>query len=199
MRLSNIYKICGTLGIIGCIAVLAGDIIGIALDEKHDPISDTISMLAIGNYGWIQDLGLDILAVGFLAIGIGLFTWRQNGIRWIISVILLALICADLFLIAEHNQYAGRPGNNIHRTLVYTLAGLFLLLNVLISKDLKSLKPSLRKFSLWIAGLWLLLAPFLPLIPDSWDGAYERFVCILLVIWPAVISYHLIKLAGRDS
>lgn len=198
MYKSIIYKICGICGIIGCIAVIAGDIIGIALHEEHNPISDTISMLAIGKYGWIQDLGLDFLALGYLALAIGFYTWKHKGLKWNISLMILVLICIDLILIAEHNQYAGRPGYTIHRELVYILAGLFLLLNILISFGLKPLNPYLKKFSIWIASLWFIFAPLLQLIPDSWDGAYERLVCTLLVVWPAVISYHLIKLSNSD-
>lgn len=183
----------------GCVAVIAGDIIGIAVHEKHDPISDTISMLAIGKYGWIQDWGLDLLALGFLAVATGLYNWKRKGTKWIISLIILVLISVDLVLIAEHNQYAGRPGYTIHRKLVYILAGLFLLLNIMISFDLKSLKPYLKRFSFWIASLWLIFAPLLPLIPDSWDGAYERLVSTLLVVWLAVVSYHLFTLPGSRT
>lgn len=145
LKKSIIYKVCAAIGIIGCIAVIAGDIIGIAVHEKHNPISDTISMLAIGKYGWIQDWGLDIQALGYFALGIGLYTWKRKGAKWLISLVILVLISIDLILIAEHNQYAGRPGYTIHRTLVYILAGLFLILNILISSDLKSLKPFLKK------------------------------------------------------
>ncbi len=199
MQKSLIYKICGGLGIFGCFVVLAADLIGIALHEKHDPISETISMLAIGKYGWIQDWGFDMLALGYFALAIGLFTWKRKGIKWIISLIILVLISINLVFIAEHNQYAGRPGYNIHRELVYALAGLFLVLTILISFDLKSLKPFLKRFSLYVAGLWLISAPLLPLIPDSWDGAYERLTCTLLVVWPAYISYHLYKLPDSES
>ncbi len=125
MRKELIYKICGIIGILGCLGVIAGDIIGIMVHEAHNPISNTISMLAIGKYGWIQDLGLDILAVGFLALAAGLYAWKRSGTKWIISLIILVLIAVDIILIAEHNQYAGRPGNTIHRKLVYALALLF--------------------------------------------------------------------------
>lgn len=192
-----IYKICGALGIIGCVAVVAANLIGIAVHEKHDPISDTISMLAIGRYGWIQDWGLDILAMGYLALSIGLYIWKRKGTKWILSLVILVLISINLILIAEHNQYAGRPGNNIHRELVYILAGLFLVLNILISFDLKYLKPFLKKFSLWIASLWFIFAPLLMLIPDSLDGAYERLICILLVVWPATVSYQIFKIQSQ--
>ncbi len=156
-------------------------------------------MLAIGKYGWIQDWGLNILAFGYMALAVGLFTWKRSGKKWLISLFILLLIGIDLILIAEHNQYAGRPGYTIHRKLVYALAGLFLMLTFLISFDLKSVKGYLKKLSLWIASLWLILAPLLPFIPDSWDGAYERFVCTLLVIWPAVVSYYLFKIPGSET
>lgn len=156
-------------------------------------------MLAIGKYGWIQDLGLDVLAIGCSALALGLYLWKSNGIRWIMSLVILVLISFDLILIAEHNQYAGRLGLSIHRELVYTLAGLFLVLTVLISYDIKKLKNYLKKFSLWIAFLWLIIAPLLPFIPDTFDGAYERLIGTLLVIWPAVIAYHLLKLSSSKS
>ncbi|MUP44689.1 DUF998 domain-containing protein [Gramella sp. BOM4] len=193
MNKALVYKICGYIGILGSIAVVAADIIGIALHEEHNPISNTISMLAIGKYGWIQDLGLVLLSVGYLAIGFGLYTFKKSGVKWIISLILLLLISIDIFMIAVHNQYAGRPGENIHYTLAYSLAGMFLILNFLIRDDLKDLNPSLKKFSLIIGVLWLIFAPLLPLIPDNFDGAYERLVCSLLVIWPVWVSYQLIK------
>lgn len=201
MQKSTIYKICGGLGIMGSIMVLVADIAGIIVHEKHDPISDTISMLAIGNYGWIQDWGIDLLALGYLALAIGLYNWKRKGIKWIMSLIILFLISINLVMIAEHNQYVGRlgyTGFDIHIELVYILAGLFFVLNILISFDLKDLKPFLKKFSLWIALLWLVFAPILMLIPDSYDGAYERLVCIMLVVWPAMVSYQLLKLKDKN-
>lgn len=188
-----IYKVCGAIGITGSVIVVASDLIGIAVHEAHDPISDTISMLAIGKYGWIQDWGLDMLALGYFALAVGLFTWKRKGIKWIISLIILVLISVNLVFIAEHNQYASRPGYNMHRELVYILAGLFFVLNILISFDLKYLNPVLKKFSLWIAALWIVFAPLLFLIPDALDGAYERLICTSLVVWPAVTSYYLLK------
>jgi cell division protein FtsW (lipid II flippase) len=114
-----------------------------------------------------------------------------------VSLILLVFLGVDLVLIAEHNQYAGRPGYNIHRELVYILAGLFLVVTFMIGYDLQYLKTYLKKFSHWIAFLWLILAPLLPWIPDSWDGAYERLVSSLLVVWLSTVSYRLFKL--RDT
>lgn len=199
MKTSTIYKLATVLCLFGCFAVIAADIIGIILHEEHNPFKNTISMLAIGKYGWIQDLGLDFLAMGYVALAIGLFTWKKNNVRWLIGLVVMVLIGADLVMIAEHNQYAGRPGEKIHRKLVYILAGLFLILHILVYPYLKSLKPFLKKFTIRVGVLWLLLAPLLPLMPDDINGAYERFICSLLVIWPAVVSYYLWKSANLEN
>lgn len=199
MTTNTTYKITGSLGIFGCLAVILTDIIGILVHEAHDPISDTISMLAIGKYGWIQDLGIDLFALSFLALAIGLYSWKKKGTKWIISLIILVLLSAVFVLIAEHNQYAGGKEHTLHRKLVYIMAGLFLLLNLLIRKDLGQLKSYLNRLSLWIAGLWAVLAAAFPFIPDGIDGAYERLVCVLLVVWPLAVSKELLKASGKET
>ena len=199
MNINHIYKITGATGILGCFAVIATDIIGIALHEAHDPIADTISMLAIGKYGWIQDLGLDILAVGFLALAIGLYYIKRSGTKWLISLGISLLIAAVLILIAEHNQYAGKTGFTLHRKLVYTLALLFPALLFTISSGLQNIKSFLKNFSRWVAGIWLVLAPLLPLMPNSLDGAYERLVSSLIVIWLGTVSYQLYHLKSNNK
>lgn len=198
MSINLNYKITGALGIFGCFAVIAADLIGIALHEAHDTIADTISMLAIGKYGWIQDLGLDLLGIGFLALAIGLYLWKKSGAAWIIGLILLVLIAADLILIAEHNQYAGRPGYKIHRKLVYILAIFFPSLLFTLSGALEKIKPFLKKFSRGIAIAWLLTAPLMPFIPNSLDGAYERLVSTLIVVWLGTVSYCLYRLKRQS-
>ncbi|TDQ32217.1 DUF998 domain-containing protein [Zeaxanthinibacter enoshimensis] len=193
MKKSTIYKITGGLSLLGCLSVIITDIIGIMVHEAHDPISDTISMLAIGKYGWIQDLGIDLFAMSFLALAVGLYFYKRTGTAWLISLLILILLSADLILIAEHNQYAGDKENTLHQKLVYIMAGLFLLLTLLSRSGLAKLKPYLTRFILWVAGLWLVFAAAFPFMPDGIDGAYERLVCVLLVLWPAVVSIELIN------
>ena len=61
---SRLLQVCGYIGLFGCIAAVVTDIIGIIVVEKHNPISETISALAITKYAWIQDLGLNLFALG---------------------------------------------------------------------------------------------------------------------------------------
>lgn len=121
-------------------AAIAGNIIGIIVLEKHDPISETISALAIEKYAWIQDIGLDFFATGLIACAVGLYAWNLNGAKWKIGNFLLLLLGVDIVLIAEHNQYAGRPGVGaaIHIYCVYALALLFTLITLLLAFGLQN-------------------------------------------------------------
>ena len=136
---NNLSFICGIIGIFGCLSVIIANIIGIIVVEKHNPISETISALAITKYAWIQDLGLNLYAAAMIACAIGLYTWNLEGLRWKIAAVLLGLLGIDVILIAEHNQYAGRPGvgASIHIQCVYALAVLFAAITLLLSFGLR--------------------------------------------------------------
>lgn len=60
-------RLCGLIGLVGCIGVVAADIAGILVYESYNWISQSISALAVGRYGWIQDLGLYLLSAGLIA------------------------------------------------------------------------------------------------------------------------------------
>ena len=83
---NKLSLVCGIIGIFGCISVIIADIIGIIVVEKHNPISETISALAITKSAWIQDTGLNLYAAAMIACAIGLYTWNLEGLRWKIDL-----------------------------------------------------------------------------------------------------------------
>src|SRR5699024_7207466 len=97
-------RLCGLLGLIGCISVVATDIAGILIYGGYNWISQTISALA-GE--WIQDIGLYHLSVGLATGAAGLFMWRRGGMSWSIGCLLLGLLGADVFTIMLVKGYAG--------------------------------------------------------------------------------------------
>ncbi|WP_019507775.1 DUF998 domain-containing protein [Pleurocapsa sp. PCC 7319] len=192
---SPLLKICGVIGIIGCIAAIATDIIGIIVVKDHNPISETISSLAIEKSAWIQDMGLDFYAAGMIACGIGLYVLNLNGLRWKIGSVLLGLLGIDVILIAEHNQYAGREGvgASIHIQCVYALAVLFAAITLLLSFGLRRIGRNWYRYSLGTAIVWTVLAPIFFFVPTNIDGAYERFISLITISWVAAMSWLLIK------
>lgn len=180
---------------LGSFAVVAANIIGILLVEQHNPISETISKLAIGDYAWIQDLGLDLFAISLFAIAIGLFKWSVGGWRWQTGAFLLILLCFDILVIAEHNQYAGQDnsGANIHIHAVYVLGLLVALAALLLGFDLRRISRNWSRFSIGLSIVWTVLGPIFFVVPTSWNGAYERFVALIMVTWVVALSGLLIQ------
>ena len=193
--LNKLFIVCGIIGIFGCISVVIADIIGIIIVENHNPISETISALAITKSAWIQDLGLDLYAVAMFACAIGLYQWNLGGLRWKIASVLLGLLGIDIILIAEHNQYAGREGigASIHIQCVYALAVLFAAITFLASFGLRRVGRNWYRYSMGTAIIWTVLAPFFFFVPTNINGAYERFISLITISWVAAISWLLIK------
>ncbi|PZD74769.1 hypothetical protein C1752_00613 [Acaryochloris thomasi RCC1774] len=193
---SKLSLICGCIGLVGCIAAIATDFIGIIVVEKHNPISDTISSLAIEKAAWIQDTGLDLFAAGLIACAIALYAWHLGKTKWKAGTLMLALLGIDVLLIAEHNKYAGREdvsGAAIHIYCVYALGILFTLVPLLLAFGLRKVSRKWFRLSLGTAIAWGILSPIFFFIPTSWDGIYERFLSLIMIGWVAAISVLLFQ------
>lgn len=194
--MKKLSRVCGILGIIGTIGVIVTHIIAIALVERHNPIGETISTLAIGKYAWVQDMGLDMFATGAIACGIGLYIRSaERSITLKIIILLLFLIGIDIILIAEHNQYAnkGGTGEAIHMYCVYALGGLFVVASGLMALRVRNLNRKWYYYNLVTAIMFLVLAPFFFVVPTTWEGVYERTLASILVAWVIFVSWLLIR------
>ena len=192
----NFIPTPGAAGLFGCLAVCAGNLAGILIYEHHDWVSDTISDLAAGPYGWIQDSGMILFALGILGCAIGLRLWWRGPRVWRAAAAVLVVLAVDVVVIAAHNEYGDRDSGKyvIHRYAVYLLALLFLAAAVLSGMALRRLGDRLwSRASLAIGLLWLVLAPIFLVVPTGWDGAYERFLGLLMIAWFSGASLLLLR------
>ena len=185
---------CGAVGWLGAVAVVVADLVGILVVDAHDPISETISKLAVGRAAWIQDLGLSLFGLGAAAVAAGLAAWRTGGAAWKAGVTATFLVAVDLVVIARYNEYAGELGQGatVHRVLVYALYGLFSIATVLLARGLGNAGRRWTVVSVAAFLAWTIFAPLLFVVPTSLDGAYERLVGCILVAWFAAVSAMLI-------
>lgn len=191
----NLSVTCGILALIGCLGVVVGQVVGLIVVEQHNPISETISKLAIGPYAWIQDLGLDFFAGGAVACGVGLYAWNLGRTGWKVGSFSLIVLGAVVILIAEHNQYAGGDGRGaaIHRYLVYAFGVLFACATGLTAKGLERIHPR-WKWGNWAFTLvWVISAPIFYFVPTAWDGAYERMLGLIVLVWTLAIAGLLLR------
>ncbi|MGF1488873.1 MAG: DUF998 domain-containing protein [Prochloraceae cyanobacterium] len=191
---------CGIIGTFGSIAAIVTDIIGIILLDNYDPIGQTISALAIGKYGWVQDIGLNLYAIAMVACSLALYSWNLGGLKWKIGSILLGLLGIDIIIIAEYDRYAGQGGmgSAIHLYCVYALGILFTAITLLLAFGLRKIGRNWYRYSLGTSIFWLVLAPIFFVAPNSLNGAYERFLSLITLAWVTAISLLLIK-RGRGQ
>lgn len=196
----KLLRACGWIGLAGCLGVIAGNVAGILIYERHDWISETISALAAGRWGWIQDVGLVLFALALAACGIGLERWGLGSPaprRTVATV--LGLLTIDVLLIALHNEYGDRDSGKfvIHSGLVYILGALVAVAMLVAAGPLRQCGEAWRHFSLGAGIAWVVAAPVYFVVPTGWDGLYERVVGLLFVAWVAAIAWLLLHRGRR--
>ncbi|MGB7083987.1 MAG: DUF998 domain-containing protein [Phormidesmis sp.] len=182
---STILTICGFVGLFGCFSVVITDIVGTIVVDGYNPISQTISDLAINKKAWIQDVGLNLFAASFAACGIGFFILDMDGWKWKVGSILLFVLAVDILVISEFDRYADLDsfGSTVHLSCVVVLAVVFTLMLVLTASGLSKVNQSWRSFNLVTAFIWALMAPVFFVTPNSLNGAYERLLSLIVIAW----------------
>lgn len=200
-RAWRLFRTCGMIGLIGCASVVAADVIAWMLVEGYSPISQTISDLAVGDGSWLIDLGLWLFGAAYIAAAVGLMRWRLAGLSWTLGTAAMVLLGIDVLVIAMVNQYAGTAnrGADIHIGAVYALGVLFAFACLLVIPGLKKLPGSWYRFSLIVGVAWIIASPVFFAVPYAWEGAYERFLGLILVGWLASMSWLLLEWAGGRS
>lgn len=115
----KIVQTCGFISILGALYFLLSVLILGFVQPGYNHVIDTISVLVLGKYGWIQQVNFVVLAIsiGCLGIGLGQFFYRQfwNSITAGFLLLSLCIIFVLLFkadpvdrtqikLVALHSQ-----------------------------------------------------------------------------------------------
>jgi len=197
---SMLAIVAGIIGILGLASAITTDIIGGIVVNQYNPISETISDLAAGQNSWIHDLGLQLGGIGIIACAIGLYIWNLDGWRWKIACIFFMLLGGDLIIIARRDVYGDNipTGVEIHIYLVLFLGFTVSIVAWLLSYGMKRLGTTWDYLNRGMAIVWIILAPIFFIVPDSWNGAYERGLGFLLVAWIASLCWLLIREGKRD-
>ncbi len=191
----------GSASIVSAVLVLASDLIGWAVVEKHNPITETISRLAVGEHAWIQDVGLDVYAAGIGALAIAMLLWSPGGWKWKAAAGALLVVAADIVVIAEYNQYAGFDGfgYQVHRWCCFVLYVSVAAAAGLLASELKPIDDTQKKATIAFLVVWLIGGPlFMFVVPTDIDGGVERIIGIALVAWTSGLAWMHVK-AGRTS
>ncbi|MBB4051752.1 hypothetical protein GGR20_001394 [Devosia subaequoris] len=192
---SHLATICGYLGLLGCGAVVFADLVGIIVFEKHNPFSETISALAHGQYGWIQDVGLYALAVAIVAIAVALPEVTVDDGQTRTARALLISLALAILAIAGVNQdlLVTSPASTLHLLCVLILYTTVAVASALLWKPLQARGWHWGRLGLGFAIAWTVLAPIFFFVPTAWDGAYERLLGAMLLGWLGSLAWLLVQ------
>lgn len=192
-RRSRFLEVCGLAGVFGVAAAVITDLLGALVVDGYSMISQSISSLAVGRFAWIQDSGLYAMAIGTIALAVGLARWRLKDSKGLLGALALLLIGIDIFVIGYFNEYAGQQnrGADIHINAVYALGILFALATFLLGASLRWVNRSWAAASMLLGALWIVTVPFFFFVPSNWFGLYERGLGLILVCWIGAMGWLL--------
>ena len=165
------------------------------LVENYSPISETISALAVGAGSWLLDLGLWTFAAGCVALGLGMLGLRLGGRAWALAAYAVMMLGPVVGVIALFNEYAGQKnaGANIHLNAVYALGILVTAAALLVVPSLRRLDTRLARRGFIFGIAWVILGPLFFIVPDGWNGGYERVLALMLLGWITGTSLLLLR------
>lgn len=196
----QLLKSVGCIAFLGIIALVLGNVIGSIVVPGHDWVADTVSDLAAGKYEIIQDVALYGYAGSLIACAIGAAHYHCDGTRWNIGIGCLALLAMCVVIIGARNEYgdSDSEGIVIHIYVVYGLGLLFAALFVVMGYGMSAVAKLYGYVSYVCAALWIVGAPAFFFMPTGYDGAFERGLGGITIIWVTAFSWMLIS-AGRNQ
>ena len=193
-------RACALVVVLGVIAMGIATVAADIVVPENDWISDTISEMAAGqDTRWIADLGIYGLAVGIMFAALGCAHLHPGSTRWSIGTGLLGVAAFVVFMIGVRNEYGDgdNDGVSIHLYLVAALGLLMTAIPLLLSVA-AGLVSHGHLVALRVLGvLWAVTAPIFFIMPDGYDGAYERGLGVLAGVILLTIASLLRRGAGR--
>lgn len=189
-----ILRICGALGLSAALLPIMADMLSWLLAKEYNPITQTISALAVGPSSWLIDIGLLLFALSCAAVSTGMLALRLPQAAWRVAEITIIGSGLTVAVITFVNQYAGQQnaGANIHMVMVFALYGLFAVAALAAAAGLRDLNDGAATFSRLAGFAWIVLAPVYYIwFPAGWAGAFERVLVLLMIAWLAMVAREL--------
>lgn len=183
---------CGALGIFGNLAMTVGTItMGLVL-PGHDPISDTISDLARGEYHVIMDTIFYLNAAALIALAIGAAHAHLGRWAWSLGLLILALTALDVVMLGLWDEFgatAEGEGWSVHVKLSTLLWPLFFIGPLAMAPAAGRIRP-LYKWLFIASGVsWAIAAPAFFMSPDNIDGLIERIAGVCTLFWTVTLGW----------
>lgn len=189
------------IGVLGGIALFAGNIVGSVVVPGHDWVSDTVSDLAAGRYEIIQDVALYGYAGSLFALALATAHLHGGSWRWSVLTLVLVLIAVFVVIIGARNEYGDgdSEGIVIHIYIVYAMGAAFVICFVFAALLYGETAAWFSYVSWAAAVLWIVGAPVFFMMPTAYDGAWERGLGVISMLWTTAYAWLLWRMARQPK
>ena len=190
-------KWLGLAAIGGSVALALSDGIGILLHSGYNPITNSISDLALGPTGWVQGVGLYLGGAGVMAFALGLSLVLSEQWEIKLGEAFLFLVGIGLVLAATFRTdtpgHASTISGDIHGWVSFASAIFALPTFFLISPAIRN-NRRLFIYTIIAGILAIVLEVGRGRLPSSWVffGLHERLIGANGFCWIAVTSWALL-------
>ena len=209
MNKQNILNIFSKLAVSACFIgpsiMIAADILTVSLNRNVNPVKQTISEFAIGPYGWMEKIGMVMVAISFLFIAISLLMVRNKKELHILKLIgvLFIIVAVGFLMISIFNTDVIGTIVNFHGLVhqVATIAvSVVFYLSCLILMRLMISKAGLRYFSFYcgltcLVGFVVLLKLGFSYHQNEYMGLMERIIAGFNLLWIVLVGPQVIRLS----
>lgn len=187
------------LSLFGGISLIAGNVVGSMVVPDHDWVADTVSDLAAGRYEIIQDVALYGFAGTLAALSLGCAHLHGGGWKWTSLTVALMVLAVCVVIIGARNEYGDgdNEGIVIHIYIVYLMGVLFVAAFALAARIFMDTASKFAKISWCCAAVWALGAPVFFLMSTAYDGAWERGLGIVSIIWTTAFAKEFLTIAAQ--
>lgn len=191
--------VMGWIAIAGGIALIVGNVTGSIVVPDHNWISDTVSDLAAGRYEIIQDVALYGYAATLAALSLGCAHLHRGGWRWSTLTVALMLLAVCVIIIGARNEYGDgdNEGIVIHIYIVYAMAAFFVSAFILAALIFARADGWFSAISWVCAAAWVIGAPVFFMMPTAYDGAWERGLGVVSIIWTTAFAMWMLSFARQ--
>lgn len=175
------------------------------IQPGYNHFIDTISVLALGRWGFLQTINFFVLAIGMGAIGLGLSVILKRKTTSSISIIFFIIAMAIMLLAflpadsVDRTRIQLTKSNSLHGTLHLGITMLLVLLTIPVVKNIvNDMKKNkfLRHLSDYTLISFLINAVFGSLwfafrrmgILFEWKGLWQKMLAMNVLIWMFVVG-----------
>jgi hypothetical protein len=205
-RLSAVFsKLAVLLCFISPAIMVIADILTISLNRSADPLEQSISGYAAGPYGWLEKLGMVLIAVSFFAIAENALVTNNNkelqGLKLVGGLLVIVGIGFLMLSIFNTNVFGTLMSFHglIHQFTSASVSIVFYI-TCLVAMNLMIKKAGLKYYAVYsgltfLVGLVVLIVLVFEIHHNNYMGLMERMIAGFNLVWIVLVGPQLIKLA----